>query len=106
MKTLCRHPVNFISTPLQLHWRLFMEIAELAKRQNKIARARKWYKEVSKLEPTAVQGWLERAKVRHVCTGFTSSYGHNESESCGFSHQMEEECGELVKCQKIMEMGL
>jgi hypothetical protein len=41
-----------------------MEIAELAKRQNHISRARKWYKEVSKLQPCAAQGWLERAKVR------------------------------------------
>jgi tetratricopeptide (TPR) repeat protein len=67
--------------PESMQYRLCMEIADLAKRQNKIRRARKWYKQVHRLEPTAAQGWLEHAK-------------------------MEEECGELIKCQRLLRMGL
>ncbi len=71
----------FDALPARIHWRVAMEVADLAKRQNKITQARKWYEFVNRLQPYAAQGWLESGK-------------------------MEEECGELIKCQKILETGL
>ena len=43
--------------------------------------AREWFAVVTNLEPTSAQGWLERAKL-------------------------EEECGEMDLCEKIVRMGL
>lgn len=65
----------------RIQWKICMEIADLAKRHNQIQRARKWYSIVNALEPTVAQGWIEHAK-------------------------MEEECGELIRCQELMEQGL
>jgi len=59
--------------PRKIHWRVCMEIADLAKRQNRIQLAREWYIRANRLEPYAAQSWLEHAK-------------------------MEEECGELIRC--------
>lgn len=67
--------------PRKIHWRMCMEVAELAKRHNDMNLARTWYAQVNTLEPHAAQGWLERAKL-------------------------EEECGELGTCQQILDMGL
>jgi la-related protein 1 len=58
-----------------------MDLAELAKRENLINEARKWYAQVNILEPKAPQGWLEHAKL-------------------------EEESGELDKCDLLLRTGL
>lgn len=72
---------SFNTLPSKVHWKVCMEIAELAKRENDIEQARVWYQRVNRLEPYAPQGWLERAKL-------------------------EEECGELIQCQQVMGTGL
>lgn len=67
--------------PEKIHYRIYLELADLAKRENKIREARRFYQMVSKLQPGASQGWLEFAK-------------------------MEEECGNLQVCGTILEQGL
>uniref|UniRef100_A0A7S4M9K9 Uncharacterized protein n=1 Tax=Vannella robusta TaxID=1487602 RepID=A0A7S4M9K9_9EUKA len=67
--------------PEKVHWRVFLELADLAKRENRISKAREYYEQVNKLQPTAAQGWLEYAK-------------------------MEEECGNLAACKSILSSGL
>lgn len=64
-----------------LHWRIFMDLADLAKRENDIDEARRCFEEVHRHEPNAPQGWLEHAKL-------------------------EEENAELDTCEKLLELGL
>jgi tetratricopeptide (TPR) repeat protein len=67
--------------PEKIHWKIYLEMADLAKRENSVKEARMWYKRVNELQPYASQGWLEYAK-------------------------MEEECGELSRCEEILRTGL
>ncbi len=69
------------SLPESIHWRVFLELADLAKRSNRFEEARKLYKRVYKLQPYASQGWLEFSKL-------------------------EEECGNMDACAKILATGL
>eukprot|EP01133_Synstelium_polycarpum_P015617 gene15617-18557_t len=65
----------------KVHWRVYLELADLANRQNNLKLARKFYRIVTKTQPYISQGWLEYAK-------------------------MEEDYGRLEKCQQILQLGL
>eukprot|EP01102_Stenamoeba_stenopodia_P016364 TRINITY_DN5718_c0_g3_i1.p1 TRINITY_DN5718_c0_g3~~TRINITY_DN5718_c0_g3_i1.p1 ORF type:complete len:1434 (-),score=333.17 TRINITY_DN5718_c0_g3_i1:126-4427(-) len=67
--------------PEKIHWKVYLQMADLAKRENLLREAHRYYKKVNKLQPYASQGWLEHAK-------------------------MEEECGDLEKCRRILATGL
>eukprot|EP01006_Ploeotia_vitrea_P028406 TRINITY_DN61110_c0_g1_i1.p1 TRINITY_DN61110_c0_g1~~TRINITY_DN61110_c0_g1_i1.p1 ORF type:complete len:1465 (-),score=160.58 TRINITY_DN61110_c0_g1_i1:327-4721(-) len=67
--------------PQKIHWRVCMELADLAKRENLVDEAAYWFHKVNQLQPFASQGWLEHAK-------------------------MEEECGRLDICQQLLQTGL
>jgi tetratricopeptide (TPR) repeat protein len=69
------------SLPESIHWKVYLELADLAKRTNKFAEARKLYRQVCQLQPFASQGWLEYSKL-------------------------EEECGNMNFCTKILKAGL
>ena len=69
------------SLPETIHWRVYLELADLAKRSNRFEEARKLYEEVYNLQPYASQGWLEYSKL-------------------------EEECGNMDACAKILTTGL
>lgn len=69
------------SLPDSIHWRVYLELADLAKRANKFFEARNLYQEVCRLQPYASQGWLEFSKL-------------------------EEECGNMNICAKILRAGL
>jgi len=69
------------SLPESIHWRVYLELADLAKRSNRFEEARKLYQQVYKLQPYASQGWLEFSKL-------------------------EEECGNMNACAKILSAGL
>lgn len=64
-----------------LHWRVHLELADLAKRSNQINTARSHYRHACALQPHASQGWLEHSKL-------------------------EEESGNLRKCASILQEGL
>jgi len=67
--------------PEKIHYKIYLEMADLAKRENKFEKARELYQHVNSKQPYAYQGWLEYAK-------------------------MEEECGHLFECQHILHKGL
>mmetsp|Transcript_3891 Transcript_3891/g.7486 ORF Transcript_3891/g.7486 Transcript_3891/m.7486 type:complete len:1405 (-) Transcript_3891:348-4562(-) len=67
--------------PLSIHWRIYLELADLCKRSNNFKKARELYSKVCELQPYASQGWLERSKL-------------------------EEECGNLEDCSFILSEGL
>lgn len=67
--------------PDKLKWRLYLELADVAKRESMVKDAREYYREATLLHPHASQTWLEYAKL-------------------------EEECGQLSRCQKILNFGL
>ena len=70
-----------IYLPLSTHWRVYLELADLAKRCNDIENARDCYRKACKLQPLASQSWMEHSKL-------------------------EEESGNLQKCASIMDEGL
>lgn len=67
--------------PENLHWQVLMEMADLAKRENKIEDARKLLGISVKLQPYAHQAWLEYSKL-------------------------EEECGKMNLARKFLMIGL
>jgi tetratricopeptide (TPR) repeat protein len=69
------------SLPEEIRWRVYLELADLAKRANRFDEARKLYQQVCHLQPEASQGWLEYSKL-------------------------EEECGNMNLCAKILRAGL
>jgi tetratricopeptide (TPR) repeat protein len=69
------------SLPETVHWRVYIELADLAKRANRFVEARDLYQQVCRLQPYASQGWLEYSKL-------------------------EEECGNMNICAKILRAGL
>ncbi|KAL9649847.1 hypothetical protein ABK040_009660 [Willaertia magna] len=75
--------LNDPSCPLgiHMHWRVYMDLADFAKRENLLSEARKQFSKVNKLQPAASQGWLEHAKL-------------------------EEECGNYEKCGRLLLEGL
>ena len=75
------HSLKDGSLPESIHWRVYLELADLAKRSNRFEDARKLYQQVFKLQPYASQGWLEFSKL-------------------------EEECGNMNACAKILATGL
>ena len=67
--------------PPATHWRVHLELADVAKRSNQTNVARGHYRRACALQPRASQGWLEHSKL-------------------------EEESGNLSKCAKILQEGL
>lgn len=63
--------------PVSVHWKVYLEVADLAKRENHFDQAREYYGYVNRNQPFAGKGWLEFAK-------------------------MEEECGNLKDCTKYV----
>lgn len=72
---------NLHTLPERSHYRAYLEMADIAKRDNNIETARAYFQRASVASPTAPQVWLEWAKL-------------------------EEECGELLLCQSILKRGL
>jgi len=69
------------SLPESIHWKVYLELADLSKRANKFLEARNLYQQVCRLQPYASQGWLEYSKL-------------------------EEECGNMNMCSRILRTGM
>eukprot|EP00466_Bigelowiella_natans_P008385 jgi/Bigna1/78734/fgenesh1_pg.56_\ len=67
--------------PRNLYWKVCISVGEYLKRASNVEDARRWYALANKIEPLAVQGWLESARL-------------------------EEECGDMEACKKILSKGL
>lgn len=72
---------NLHTLPKSLHWQVFMELADVAKRENRISEARKMLKISVLLHPFAHQAWLEYSKL-------------------------EEECGKMMEARKKLIVGI
>ena len=67
--------------PPATHWRVYLELADLAKRSNEIDASRQYYRRACQIQSNASQCWLEYSKL-------------------------EEESGNLKRCADILEEGL
>eukprot|EP01129_Flabellula_baltica_P016799 TRINITY_DN9119_c0_g1_i1.p1 TRINITY_DN9119_c0_g1~~TRINITY_DN9119_c0_g1_i1.p1 ORF type:complete len:809 (+),score=179.45 TRINITY_DN9119_c0_g1_i1:70-2496(+) len=65
----------------KVHWKILLDIADLCKRHNEFGLAREYFERVNSIEPYIPKGWLEYAK-------------------------MEEENGDLEKCNNLLLRGL
>ena len=72
---------NLLCTSSKIHWRMILDLSNLAKRECKISRARKLFQIVVHLQPFAYQGWLDYAT-------------------------MEEEAGKISKARKLLFTAL
>jgi la-related protein 1 len=67
--------------PPATHWRVYLELADLAKRSNDIDASRQYYRRACQIQPNASQCWVEYSKL-------------------------EEESGNLKRCADILREGL
>ena len=57
---------NIQILPEKVYWKILIEIADLAKRENKFREAASYYEHVNRTQPYAAKGWLEYAKMMEV----------------------------------------
>jgi la-related protein 1 len=55
------------SLPESVHWRVYIELADIARRSNRFVDARQLYQKVCQLQPYASQGWIEYSKLEEEC---------------------------------------
>jgi tetratricopeptide (TPR) repeat protein len=55
------------SLPESVHWRVYIELADIARRSNRFVEARHLYQKVCQLQPYASQGWIEYSKLEEEC---------------------------------------
>lgn len=79
--TQCLSGAGPMSLPKSAHWRIYMVLADLSKRENQLEHAEQLFEVVHKLKPKAHIAWLEHAK-------------------------MEEEYGRLDTCGRVLGRGL
>jgi la-related protein 1 len=58
---------------LKLHWKVMLELADLAKRDNKVKEARALFVMAAWQQPYAHQAWLEHSKLEEECGHFESA---------------------------------
>lgn len=59
--------------PMNTHWRIKLELADISKRLNDVQAARKYYEEACNLQPLASQCWQERSKFEEDCGNIRES---------------------------------
>jgi tetratricopeptide (TPR) repeat protein len=59
--------------PDKSKWKIYLELAEIAKRNNEFVEARRLYEQVTNLQPLASQGWLEWSKMEEEFGCFEQS---------------------------------
>jgi la-related protein 1 len=72
---------NLAFLPQKIHWKIYLQLADLAKRENQRKQAKYYYQLVNETQPYAAKGWIEYAK-------------------------MKEENGNLKACTNILGQGL
>lgn len=78
------------SLPDSIHYKVYLELADLAKRSNRYVEARRLYQKVCHLQPFASQGWLEFSKLEEEC-GFmnrVTNILHAGLEYCTYSESL------------------
>lgn len=99
------------SLPNKVHWRVFLELADLAKRSNRFNDARRLYQKVCQLQPYASQGWLEYSKLEEECGNLNRGARilHAGLEYCEYSENLltraikhEEKMGNLTRARELL----
>lgn len=99
------------SLPDSVHWRVYLELADLAKRSNRFEEARNLYQQVCSLQPYASQGWLEFSKLEEECGNMNISAKilHTGLEYCEYSENLltraikhEEKRGNLSRARELL----
>lgn len=78
------------SLPESIHYKVYLELADLAKRSNEYIEARHLYQKVCQIQPFASQGWLEYSKLEEEC-GFmnrVTNILHAGLEYCTYSESL------------------
>ena len=85
--------------PESIHWRVYLELADLSRRSNEYSEARRLYQKVCQLQPYASQGWLEYSKLEEECGHMNrvTNILHAGLEYCEYSE------GLLTKAVKHQE---
>jgi len=99
------------SLPESIHWRVYLELADLARRSNRYVESRGLYQKACQLQPFASQGWLEYSKLEEDC-GFmnrVSNILHAGLEYCEYSETLltravkhQEKMGNLSSARGIL----
>ena len=99
------------SLPDSIHYKVYLELADLAKRSNRYVEARRLYQKVCQLQPYASQGWLEYSKLEEEC-GFmnrVTNILHAGLEYCTYSESLltravkhQERMGNLGSAREIL----
>jgi tetratricopeptide (TPR) repeat protein len=78
------------SLPESVHWRVYIELADLARRTNCFSEARWFYQKVCKLQPYASQGWVEYSKLEEECglMNRVANILHAGLEYCKFNESL------------------
>lgn len=99
------------SLPESVHWRVYLELADLAKRSNRYFEARRLYKMVCQLQPFASQGWLEYSKLEEECGHMNRVMNilHSGLEYCEYSESLltravkhQEKMGNLATARELL----
>ena len=108
---LAQQALNDGSLPESVHWRVYLELADLAKRSNRYIEARRLYQKVCEIQPYASQGWLEYSKLEEDC-GFmnrVSNILHAGLEYCEYSETLltravkhQERLGNLESAREVL----
>jgi len=80
-ETYARKCLDDGTLPESIHWKVYLELADLAKRANRFTDARALYQQVCMLQPHESQVWLDYSKL-------------------------EEDCYNMKTCAKILDAGL
>lgn len=102
---------NFATIPKDQIWQVFQELADIAKRENKLPEARKLLEISLKIQPTAHQTWLEYSKLEEESGKFDSALkilavGLQFSPCCEQIFvkllKIEEKIGEILLSRRIL----
>eukprot|EP00542_Grammatophora_oceanica_P014143 CAMPEP_0194037432 /NCGR_PEP_ID=MMETSP0009_2-20130614/9782_1 /TAXON_ID=210454 /ORGANISM="Grammatophora oceanica, Strain CCMP 410" /LENGTH=1666 /DNA_ID=CAMNT_0038679591 /DNA_START=197 /DNA_END=5197 /DNA_ORIENTATION=+ len=97
--------------PDKVHYKIYLELADLAKRSNRFEEARGLYRKVCEIQPYAGQGWLEYSKLEEECGHLNrcSSILQNGLEYCSLNENLltraikhEEKIGNLAKARQLL----
>ena len=97
--------------PESIHWKVYLELADLAKRANRFSEARNLYQKVCRLQPQAIQGWLEFSKLEEesgnmkVCAAILrAGIDHCEYNDGLFARAIkhEEKMGDISRARELL----
>ena len=63
----CMELILSLKVPQKMQWRVFLDMADFAKRESKFDEARYLFQLVASMQPFAYQGWLEFSKMEEEC---------------------------------------